>query len=140
MNDGWFGKMLISIVTDDWYILIFALLEAMLLAGILVMIANKKKGGEVSLSLFSLLNTLFTTFITIFPLLGMFGTVIALLGLDLTAGDMDGIRNNFFNALTSTAWGIVFSIIFKVVNACLSNGVESLLEELTARKNAEKAE
>lgn len=132
--------MLISIVTDDWFILMFAVLELMLLAGILVMIANKKKGGEVSLSLFSLLNTLFTTFITIFPLLGMFGTVIALLGLDLSAGDMNGIKDNFFNALTSTAWGIVFSIAYKVVNACLSNSVESLLEELTARKNAEKAE
>lgn len=56
--------------------------------------------------------------ISIFPLLGMLGTVIGLLGLDLASGDMDNIKNNFFIALTSTAWGIIFSVIFKVAHAC----------------------
>ena len=72
--------------------------------------------------------TLFTTTITIFPLLGMLGTVCGLLGLDLAAGDMDNIKNNFFLALTSTAWGIIFSVIFKMFNALISDGVEEQIE------------
>ena len=54
---------------------------------------------------------MFITLITLFPLLGMFGTVAALLSLDLT-GEIEQIKGNFFNALTSTAWGIVFSVLF----------------------------
>ena len=38
--------------------------------------------------------TIFTTSITIFPLLGMLGTVFGLLGLDLANGDMENIKNN----------------------------------------------
>lgn len=68
--------------------------------------------------------TLFTTMITIFPLLGMLGTVCGLLGLDLANGDMDNIKNNFFIALTSTAWGIIFSGFFKIINAFISDSVE----------------
>ena len=67
---------------------------------------------------------IFTTLITIFPLLGMLGTVFGLLGLNLAIDDMENIKNNFFIALTSTAWGIIFSIIFKLCNAVISNGVE----------------
>ena len=66
--------------------------------------------------------------ITIFPLLGMLGTVSGLLGLDLANGDMDNIKNNFFIALTSTAWGIVFSVIYKIINALFSSGIEEQIE------------
>ncbi len=72
--------------------------------------------------------TFFTTTITIFPLLGMLGTVCGLLGLDLATGDMDNIKDNFFLALTSTAWGIIFSVIFKMLNAFISDGVEEQIE------------
>ena len=72
--------------------------------------------------------TLFVTFISIFPLLGMFGTVCGLLGLDLTAGDMENIKNNFFMALTSTAWGIIFSVIFKIVHAFYADDIEEQIE------------
>ena len=72
--------------------------------------------------------TLFTTTITIFPLLGMLGTVCGLLGLDLATGDMSNIKNNFFLALTSTAWGIIFSVIFKMMNALISDEVEEQIE------------
>ena len=61
----------------------------------------KKKGR-----ILEILYALFTTMITIFPLLGMFGTVAGLLGLDFD--DLENIKNNFFVALTSTAWGIIF--------------------------------
>jgi len=80
--------------------------------------------------------TLFTTMITIFPLLGMLGTVCGLLGLDLANGDMDNIKNNFFIALTSTAWGIIFSVIFKILHALISDGVEERIE--TAKKLSEE--
>ena len=72
--------------------------------------------------------TLFVTFISIFPLLGMFGTVCGLLGLDLSAGDMENIKNNFFMALTSTAWGIIFSVIFKIVHAYYADDIEEQIE------------
>jgi len=79
----------------------------------------------------SRLYTLFTTMITLFPLLGMLGTVCGLLGLDLAPDNMDNIKNSFFLALTSTAWGIIFSVIFKVLNAFISDGVD---EQITIAK------
>ena len=73
---------------------------------------------------------LFTTAITVFPLLGMLGTVIALIGLNasLTETGYEIVQNNFFNALTSTAWGIIFAIIFKVMNARIEYKVISQIE------------
>ncbi len=71
-----------------------------------------------------------TSFITIFPLLGMFGTVASLLVLDMSS-DFDAIRDNFFTALTSTAWGIIFAVIFKIVDAVLlSAKTEQVMESL----------
>lgn len=60
----------------------------------------------------------------VFPLLGILGTVIALIGMQ------DGFMDNdssFLLALTSTFWGLVFSIIFKslqtIIEAKLDDGV-----------------
>ena len=61
----------------------------------------------------------------------MFGTVAALLGLDLSAGDMTNIKNNFFVALTSTAWGIIFSVIFKIIHASSELYFEKKIKEST---------
>ena len=72
--------------------------------------------------------TIFLTIISIFPLLGMLGTVFGLLGLDLASGDMENIKNNFFIALTSTAWGIIFSVFFKVLDAFFLDDIESQVE------------
>ena len=58
----------------------------------------------------------------------MLGTVVGLLGLDLTSGDMENIKANFFIALTSTAWGIILSVSFKIVNAFISDDVEEKIE------------
>ena len=71
--------------------------------------------------------TIFTTFISIFPLLGMLGTVWALLGLDMS-GDMGEIRLNFFHALTSTAWGIIFAVIDKIIDAAFLYDREEIAE------------
>lgn len=72
--------------------------------------------------------TIFLTLISLFPLLGMLGTVAGLLGLDLAGGDMGNIKNNFFIALTSTAWGIIFSVIFKFANSFFSDFIEEQIE------------
>ena len=60
----------------------------------------------------------FTSFIMIFPLLGILGTVISLLPLVGVLGT--DMQANFFSALTSTFWGLVFAILFKALDGWLS--------------------
>ena len=85
--------------------------------------------------------TLFITLISIFPLLGMLGTVLALLGLDMSSAEaISSAKNNFFGALTSTAWGIIFAVGFKIVNAKLFPDVEDLIQRhLTLIKQMRKS-
>ncbi|MBQ8614877.1 MAG: MotA/TolQ/ExbB proton channel family protein [Ruminiclostridium sp.] len=68
------------------------------------------------------LYTWYVNISAVFPLLGILGTVIALIGMK----DM-GNDSSFLLALTSTFWGLVFSIIFKslqtIVEAKLDEGV-----------------
>lgn len=59
---------------------------------------------------------------TIFPLFGMFGTVWALIPMVNTIGTTD--TSNFFSALTSTAWGIVAAIVFKMLDTTISYKIE----------------
>lgn len=135
-----FEKLRESIVTTDLIILIAAVWAFCLLV---LTIAFKKslsksckialkKNQKISKHLIAYTNlfySLFMTTITIFPLLGMLGTVFGLLGLDLSSGNMENIKNNFFIALTSTAWGIIFSVIFKLFHAVIATGVEDVLEK-----------
>lgn len=58
----------------------------------------------------------------IFPLLGILGTVGALVGLQSDGMNSD---QSFLIALTSTLWGLIFSIIFKALQTL----VESKLDE-----------
>ena len=62
---------------------------------------------------------LFLNMTAIFPLMGLLGTVISLIPM---VGSLD--TNLFFVALTSTFWGIVFAIIFKLCNGYLQAKVE----------------
>lgn len=131
---GFIEKMLVSI-PENWYIF----LAAMGAVVCLFFVDNSNKKIDESFELWKNQNfyssmiykrltiaySLFVTLITIFPLLGMFGTVVALLRLNFV--DENAVlnaRNNFFDALTSTAWGILFAIVFKVFNAFLSNHAE----------------
>ncbi|PKM57850.1 MAG: hypothetical protein CVU98_04025 [Firmicutes bacterium HGW-Firmicutes-3] len=58
-----------------------------------------------------------STIHSVFPLLGILGTIIALLGMvDLEGGS---VILNFTTALTSTFWGLVFAIGFKGINTTL---------------------
>ncbi len=76
--------------------------------------------------------SVFLTFISLFPLLGMFGTVMALITLDMSSGVTEEMQSNFFSALTSTAWGIISSVVFKIVNSCVQPYIENQIER--ARK------
>ncbi|MBR6623248.1 MAG: MotA/TolQ/ExbB proton channel family protein [Ruminococcus sp.] len=67
------------------------------------------------------LYSIFVNLTGIFPLLGILGTVISLLGL---VSDTNDITGNFYGALTSTFWGLVFAIIFKFLDGIISAKIE----------------
>ena len=79
-------------------------------------------------NLLSVSYTLLITITSLFPLLGMLGTVKALIELDLSQ-DLEVIKVNFFNALTSTAWGIIFSAFFKLGIAFIQTEIEMRLDQ-----------
>lgn len=57
----------------------------------------------------------------IFPLLGILGTVVSLLGMVPNIGN---VTSNFYGALTSTFWGLIFAIIFKFLDGVTSAKIE----------------
>ena len=65
--------------------------------------------------------TLFCNLTGVFTLLGILGTVISLLHLVDSSADLTG---EFMGALTSTLWGIVFTILFKVIDSAISFDLE----------------
>lgn len=67
------------------------------------------------------LYSMFVNMTGIFPLLGILGTVVSLLGL--VADDTD-VTGNFYGALTSTFWGLIFAIIFKFMDGIISAKIE----------------
>ena len=82
----------------------------------------------------------FVNMVSVFPLLGMIGTVLALLSLDLSSNN-DSITNNFFGALTSTFWGAVFGTGFKLADSALSTKIEMANEKYNIgiqRKNLDE--
>jgi len=85
---------------------------------------NRLKDKEI-ISLRNKAENLYTWYINIsaiFPLLGILGTVGALVGLQSDGMNSD---ESFLIALTSTFWGLIFSIIFKALQTL----VESKLDE-----------
>ena len=67
------------------------------------------------------LYTLYVNISAVFPLFGILGTVIALIGIQGSFGAAD---DNFRVALTSTFWGLVFSIIFKFLQTIVENKLD----------------
>jgi len=64
----------------------------------------------------------YTNFTTMFPLLGMLGTVISLIPMvKLMGTETSGA---FFAALTSTFWGIVAALVFKFLDSFISYKIE----------------
>lgn len=76
----------------------------------------------------------------IFPLLGILGTVIALIGMQ---GDAMTADSSFLLALTSTFWGLIFSIVFKsmqtLIEAKLDEGVREAERCLGITKDTEES-
>lgn len=103
----------------------FAGAEALLFVVLLIFARKCKKmvaaGQEHSsikwtISMLETGNVVFVTIVSIFPLLGMLGTVMSLLNLDM-AGNMEGVKNNFFQALDTTKLGIVYAVAYKILYA-----------------------
>ncbi len=66
--------------------------------------------------------SLFVNITGIFPLLGILGTVVSLLGL---VSDMENVTGNFYGALTSTFWGLIFAIVFKFLDGMIAPLIEN---------------
>ena len=83
------------------------------------------------------LYAIFVNVTAIFPLLGILGTVLSLLPM---VADLNNMQMNFFAALTSTLWGLIFAILFKLLDGFLSARMEendksvALLLERRARE------
>lgn len=65
--------------------------------------------------------SIFVNLTGIFPLLGILGTVTSLLSL---VADTSDITGNFYGALTSTFWGLIFAIIFKFLDGVISARID----------------
>ncbi|MCL2400462.1 MAG: MotA/TolQ/ExbB proton channel family protein [Defluviitaleaceae bacterium] len=81
--------------------------------------------------------TMFVTLTGIFPLMGILGTVISLIPM---VQDIQNMQGNFFVALTSTLWGLVFAILFKILDGTLypriegnNRGIDEYLEKLESK-------
>ncbi len=77
----------------------------------------------------------FSNITTVFPLLGIFGTVTSLIG---TVNGAENLSGNFFAALTSTALGIVAAVVFKVLDcpvAAKLDECERLSEQVIGELN-----
>ena len=140
-----------SLFASDWYIGLAALATLILLI-FTVLLKNRVKNNidkwerennkthiGYMYGYLSVIYTLFITLISAFPLLGMFGTVTSLLSLNLSdAAAIENAKNSFFDALTSTTWGIIFAFVFKIVNAFISTSVENKIQRLNEfLKNSE---
>lgn len=67
------------------------------------------------------LYSVFVNITGIFPLLGILGTVVSLL---MIIDDSTSVLGNFYGALTSTFWGLVFAIGFKFADGIVSAKIE----------------
>lgn len=69
--------------------------------------------------------TLFLNLTAVFPLLGILGTVISLMKLS----GADDIAASFGMALRTTLWGLIFAIIFKLMDSLISARLDRALDE-----------
>lgn len=137
-----FGDVMLESLPDNWFIIAACVLAIVALASSVVWARNVNKhfdrsnGGDLKRDTYYWLDisyTVFVTTISMFPLFGMLGTVISLIGLgnvfQTSGSDMSEIKSEFFFALTSTAWGIIFSLLFKFINALLQPFIENQIDK-----------
>jgi len=65
----------------------------------------------------------YANFTAIFPLLGILGTVAA-----LVTYTTENMMANFMTALTTTLFGVLFAIVFKILDANLSAPVDNFID------------
>lgn len=73
--------------------------------------------------------TFYANITSIFPLLGIFGTVCSLVDLSST-GD---ISANFATALDTTIFGLIWAMFFKVLDSLISSKLDRALDEADYR-------
>lgn len=104
---------------------------------------NEKVYKETILNWINFTYNAFVVLVSIFPLLGMLGTVLALWGLDFTAGATEELKQQFFLALDTTAAGLFFSIIYKALHAAFQTYIENAISQneelLRQKKSGDKA-
>lgn len=76
----------------------------------------------------STLYSLYANITAIFPLLGILGTVAALIK---EADDIEKLTDNFNVALSTTFFGILFAIFFKAIDAAISGSMEVIIEDIS---------
>ncbi len=96
-------------------------------------------------NIMNVLYAFFANLTTSFPLLGMFGTVLALVRLSGSMSDGDVTVDLFFSALNTTLVGLVCALIFKalcdpllsVMVTANNKEVDTLLERNSERRRQE---
>ena len=79
------------------------------------------------------LYSLFVAITSVFALLGILGTVLSL--IMLVGGDLtDVTQQSFFTALTTTFWGVLFAIIYRICDARISTKIQNNSDEVTRLK------
>lgn len=153
-----FWETMKSSLADNMYIIIAAVVDAVLLVVIFISVfliiakylKENGEGGPAENKFFSRvyrliegMYSLFICIISLFPFFGMFGTVQSLIEMGSVfetadGGDMGNIKSKFFLALTSTAWGIIFSVIFKIVHSLVQPFIEDTLDKAKERLDRAK--
>ncbi len=142
-ENGFWNIMFSSLFRDDWYLLFTFGIELILwivtcrickMSQKSITHSSEKGFKQYSYKTLAIPYNIFLCIITIFPLLGMFGTVQALIEIDFSSPSID-MKTNFFHALTSTAWGIIFSIFFKIVHSIKQTIIETEIKKLELLMN-----
>lgn len=126
-------------VSDNIIIIIVAifnaaiLIVALIFAKVVAKYYNNPNEKDLKKHLYYVLDISYTSFIgiiSIFPLLGMLGTVVALIAVGANFQNGSNIDvGEFFLALTSTAYGIIFSIIYKLINSFVQPFIENQISK-----------
>ena len=93
-------------------------------------IENERKSTER-------LYSLYVGITSIFPFLGVLGTVFSL--IMLAGGDVSlAVQESFFVALTSTFWGVLFAIFYRFLDATVSIDIHNNNDRITRLKFREE--
>ncbi len=71
--------------------------------------------------------TMYANFTAVFPLLGILGTVAA-----LVTYSSETMMENFMVALTTTLLGVLAAILFKTIDSLISADIDLLVEDISA--------